>query len=393
VPQALPEEIVELRDNAFSQQEDEEQVYLDDPVREAGGYEKKKQAEKNQEEWIKHAVREPQERLLRYLHRVSDGRASRKYKPDHEDTDAAYSMASDMVKGKGGSLNKRFNALNQLSAIVNDPVPRYLPSYTGNTVRVFTSGYSLCTINKSLRRVLQPDWIELDLASAQLAIVAHDWGLNEVGEFLQSGGSIWDSLYDFMGWAEYRWGVPKKGAKPALKKGLYSAVFGAGKERIRKLMFSEYVSSAHYPGFLVYSNFLDRIFEHPLIKELMRSRKEQLRQIKEEGGAEDVFGETIKLTSETNTRSVLAQLAQARELQLLLPALDLADAELNRADSKGGSPRFWITLWQHDGFSIRVRDKTRRASIVSKFQEAVNGATGPYHTELEVDYPEKEFDD
>ena len=288
-------------------------------------------------------------------------------------------------------MNKRFNALNQLSAIANDPVPRYLPSYTGNTVRVFTSGYSLCTIDKSLRRVLQPDWIELDLASAQLAIVGQDWGLAEVTEFLESGGSIWDSLYDFMGWAEYRSGVPKKSAKPALKKGLYSAVFGGGKKKILDLMYSEYVSGVHYPGFLVYEGFLGSFFEHPLVRELMKARRGQLREIEQEEGAEDVFGETIKLKSGTNSRSVLAQLAQAQELQLLLPALDVAEAELDRAEEKGANARFWITLWQHDGFSIRVRDKSRRSTIVRKFQKAVNEATGPYQTELEVDYPEEEF--
>lgn len=390
VPDALSDDIIDLRDRAFYPGEDEDRVYLDYPIKSVTAKRKsrrKREDEKRQNEWVSQAVCEPQRRLLRYLYRSGKGRRSRKFKPDPERLNEAYKMAANPRR----SLPARFNALNQINAIENDPVPRYKPSYTGNTVRVFTSGYSLCTINKALRRTLQPGWIELDLASAQLAIVARDWGLAELSDFLEAGRSIWDELYDFMDWESYQGGVSKQCAKPVLKKGLYGAVFGASKEKIRNILYDTYTDSIHQPDFLIYEKFMDGMFDHPLISELMTERNRQLDAIEEEGGAVDAFDDEVRLDGTTDAPSVLAQLAQSRELQLLLPALDVAEAELERVKDTEEYPRFWIMLWQHDGFSINVRDQSRRATVVSDFQDAVNGATGPYHTELEVDFPESEL--
>lgn len=387
VPDSLSDDIVDLRDRALHLRVEEDRVYLDYPIKSVTPKRKstrKKEDEKRQDEWISQAVCEPQERLLRYLYRAGKGRRSRKFKPEDQPLTQAYEIATRDER----SLTARLNALNQLAAIKNDPVPRYKPSYSENTVRVFTSGYSLCTISKDLRRTLQPEWIELDLASAQLAIVAHDWGLAELSGFLEAGRNIWDDLYDFMDWESYQGGVSRQCAKPVLKKGLYGAVFGASKETIRSEMYDTYIDSTYYPGFLIYDDLIDRIFDHPLISELMKERNRQLDAIEEEGGAVDAFGDEVSLGGTTGAPSVLAQLAQSRELQLLLPALGVAEAELGRVEDTEEYPRFWIMLWQHDGFSINVRDQSRRATVVSDFQDAVNGATGPYHTELEVDFPE-----
>ena len=57
---------------------------------------------------------------------------------------------------------------------------------------------------------------------------------------------------------------------------------------------------------------------------------------------------------------MLAQLSQAREMQLLLPAIDFAEQRAN--DMR-------IVLWEHDGFSVHFRrdaqrnERTKRALL------------------------------
>ncbi|MCS3750581.1 hypothetical protein GGQ19_001750 [Salinibacter ruber] len=391
VLEALPDELLQMRIEALKPDADEDRVYFDYPIKSVNPTSRsrvKKKDEAKQEEWIRRALCIPQRHLLEYLHEVGKGDRSSKFRPKDEDLEHALRLAT----GTSKSIDARISALDQLSAIDRDPVPRYKPSYLGNTVRVFTSGYSYCNINKKLRQALQPDWIELDLASAQLAIVAHDWRVTEIEEFLRAGESIWKSLYDFMEW-EDECSVPMEVAKPSLKKGLYAAIFGAGKSTIRKEMYSTFVEGAFEVGIVASQRFMDRIFSHPLVKQLLRERENQIAEIEDNGKATDTFGREIRLSSDTDARSVLAQLAQAKELELLLPALDVAKSELHRADEAEESPRFWIVLWQHDGFSVHVRDQSRRDTYVKRFQEAVNSAVGDYHTRLEVDYPEGEFDD
>lgn len=382
---ALSNEIIDHRDSAFTREGDDKVSLMFDAeaAEKDRRRERKIAAQKAQRRWIEDALVEPQKRLLQYLIQVGMDKKSQRFTPDKEDVDRAFRKATSWTKP-----GRRFNALDQLMAIQNDPVPRYKPSYSGDTVRVFTAGHSLCTINKELRRILHPDWIELDLKSAQLAIVAEDWGVDRVKTFLRdSEKDIWRDLYDFMEWGSYGTGISFEHAKPALKKGLYATVFGAGRRVITVEIIHGYIDTSGRPDFLLTGEFVDRFLDHPLVKELLRARSEQLEEIKSEGGAQ-VFGEEIDCKKPRDAPSVLAQLAQARELKLLLPALGVAEEQMAKTKT-----RVWIPLWQHDGFSIKVSSskQKRREREVRRFKEAVNGETGPYQTELEVDYPEEEF--
>ena len=273
------------------------------------------------------------------------------------------------------SEEKQTQARMHLRAIADDPAPLYAPSPVGRTVRIFTPRPSLATIDSDLRQVLIPDWPELDLSSAQLAIAAKDWNLPSVRRFLDEGRSIWQSLYTHM-----QPGGPLAAVKPALKKGMYSTVFGAAKKNIVPFMQEARRSAqlAELP-----EEVAGRFLSHPLMKEVLRGRRVQKNQIGKDGGARDCFERWIDTTDggRLHTPSILAQLAQARELQLLSPAIHLA---LNEARSE--RPRFHITLWQHDGFSVKVRDEDRRDYHLRRLQEAVNERCQRlgYPTRLEV---------
>ena len=107
----------------------------------------------------------------------------------------------------------------------------------------------------------------------------------------------------------------------------------------------------------------ERFFENELIREAYAGRERELAVIRERGYAVDVFGR--KITTGANgygpaddldySRSILAQLNQARELWLLEPVIGLAEAEQAKA-----RPAFRLVLWQHDGFSVKYRSDAER---------------------------------
>jgi hypothetical protein len=89
------------------------------------------------------------------------------------------------------------------------------------------------------------------------------------------------------------------------------------------------------------------------------------------------FGEWIPYVESDGAKSVLAQLAQATEMALLLPAVELAE----------GTDEFQILLWQHDGFSVSFQNRSKRERWAGRITEAVNTEAGRLGipTELEVD--------
>ena len=101
-------------------------------------------------------------------------------------------------------------------------------------------------------------------------------------------------------------------------------------------------------------------------------------EVRRAGGATTVFGDRLHSDgSDDSLRSILAQEAQAMELWLLLPIVEMARS----------TDEFSIVLWQHDGFSAAFRDRSRARRWVGRFQEAVARRAGEQGiaTELEAE--------
>ena len=81
------------------------------------------------------------------------------------------------------------------------------------------------------------------------------------------------------------------------------------------------------------------------------------------------FNQTGKMpyTQRKRITSVMAQEVQMIEMAILTPIIDLAEKK---------SKNFVITLWQHDGFSVKFLDKSKRDKytkvIVNNFQSTIN---------------------
>ncbi|OZC02846.1 hypothetical protein BSZ36_07590 [Rubricoccus marinus] len=203
-----------------------------------------------------------------------------------------------------------------------------------------------------------PDAVELDLSSAHFAIAAKDWGLPDLYDFLSTGQSLWMPLLEHVGLP------PELRFKKVVKSGSYGVVYGAGERRIISDMQAEHEALT---GSQMPAEQASRLLTHPLIRETLEGRTRELESIREairdRGYVLDCFGKQISrgkngfghANERDFSRSILAQLNQARELRLMEPLLELAEAESRKA-----RPNWRIVLWQHDGVSIRATRRTEK---------------------------------
>lgn len=286
--------------------------------------------------------------------------------------DAARAVALSLCKlGKDGQRDAaatqaaQWHALRILHGLESDAQPLYKPSRTGKTARIFADGLSYLGLPKAVRRALMPDCPELDLSNAQLAIAARDWNVSEVQAFLSTGEKVWPEL-------ERHFDLEPDTHKPVLKSTLYALLFGMERGAIVRHLAH---GGAGEQGQGIGAEKAARLFDHPLIAALYAARERQLAALKETGHARTVFGQTFPVTDGASARSALAAQAQAVELWLLLPAVEL----LKR------TPDLTLVAWQHDGFTAHSSNATKTERYVRQLQDAVQAraeAAG-YFTRLE----------
>jgi len=237
-------------------------------------------------------------------------------------------------KARGYDGQRQVQAFLHLSQIQAQPKPFY--RFTEKTVRIQAINQGLQQIDSDLRDILTRNWTKLDLSSAQLGIAAREWGVESALDLLNNGESIWESLTDHMR-------VPME-AKPALKRGLYATIYGASRSAIPYIIAKE----AGKERIEMSDEQRDRFFTHIVIEELLSRREEQFKRIKSQGGDRDCYENWIDLDGREK-ESILSQLAQAREMWLLSPALELAKEELEEKTKP-----WQITLYLHDGFCVNL---------------------------------------
>lgn len=301
-----------------------------------------------------------------------NGRSARLYSLDAQKNIAdAWEAVETLPEGT------RRGARRHLRALERDPKPIY--RYNDITPRI-TAKTSLQTINSDLRGVLVGDeWTTYDLSSAQLAITAVDWGADEIADFLENGGDVWERFCE-------KSGLPFK-YKPVMKKALYSTAYGANPQNI----LSEHMADRAEEKGLEYraSDHGRRVMEVPLLKKLIEARDEEWKRIESEGGATDCFGRFLSLrklqenhdkSKSGAVRTVLSTCAQAKEMELLSPALDLALEEEEKARRS-----FQIALYEYDGFSVKYHRSEEHHH--GRIMDAVNRKCTQegYPTELEVE--------
>lgn len=222
-----------------------------------------------------------------------------------------------------------------LTSLFDFAQPLYRP--TLHSLRIFPFGENLLSLKREVRQAYTRDWVECDLRSAQLAIIAKLWDVPEVNEFLETGQSIWEYLANTLGLK----------LSPELKKALknqflYPLTFGRSKREMQSILTD--VFEKHFGV----SQAFETLFSLPLTRAIWRARAKQVRKYYKEHEVKTCFGDWLKLDykNRSHVLSLLAQQAQAVELKLLLSVVRAAQqfpAEVI------------LTAWQHDGFSLTSR--------------------------------------
>jgi hypothetical protein len=284
-----------------------------------------------------------QQVLTNYLHKLSNNHFSKILSDNLLDT---YKEATNIhVK------TKRDYQLSLLSSIQENLIPLYQHSKKGNTARVFAFNESILLLSKPLRHALCKGWCEFDLASAQLAIISQCWDIPFIRNYLNSGNKVWKDLAIHMGLDPLDVDI-----KGTLKDLLYSLVFGKTQKNLEKVVAA-----------LIGPEYVQLWLSHPVISTLLCAREVRMKQIKMVKSITTVYGKEVFITETTKAkinaqvRSALAQEAQALEFWLMQPVIDLA---LTTDD-------FVITLWQHDGCSIKFTDQSKQQRWINRILKVV----------------------
>jgi hypothetical protein len=252
--------------------------------------------------------------------------------------------------------HKRRHALVTLRAMLSQPQQFVGPSWRDRSRRVFPLHMGYGTLPREVAAVIGQEWFEADLVSSQLTIAAYTWHIPEVIAFLEAGQSIWDTLALALGTTLVM--------KPAIKKALYSLLYGAQRWTIARQL-QPIANERRISTVKLGELFLT----HPLISRLYAAREQQLQRIRKAGGAYDCYGKWVSVYEaeerhgrrRRNPRSVLAILAQAVEFKLLVPVLRIATT----------SQDFYITQWAHDGFCLAFVDQRRADSVIKRIEAGI----------------------
>lgn len=264
-----------------------------------------------------------------------------------------------------------------------------LPIYTTKrrTQRIVPHGDGLATAPSWVRRAVLSNCVEVDMSSAQLALVAALWDVPTVRAFLAAGTSFWDEVASWLN-AELPGGRYDHARhfdrlKGLLKVATYGICFGmkeknvarwrsprglGPKEKAERRRELAFVRTA----FGVKSKAVGEcLLSHPLVADLLAARSRRMDTVREAGSLTDVFGRTYVLGEtvgkrEVTVRSMLAAEAQAAEHFVMLRAAKPFVDEAARASA--GGPRVYpeaeIVLWQADGFTVRPRQREREGQWV-----------------------------
>ena len=359
----IPERILERHDEAMMEHFEKEFLLSGKKANDSNRRAMRKEMREEYEAYAPEL--DPPKDALQWA-RYLNGRSPRTFNALHERW-AEARLAASRLPSRGRS----HGAISALDKIALQPKPLY--RFGDRTARLQAPG-SITNLDSEIRPILYPDerWIELDLSKAQLAIAAKEWaqfdGISEedlsvtrqhLRGHLSGEIDLWEELMQAAG-------LEGRAGKYAIKRGTYAVVYGGG--------ITQGVGNAFRDGYKQRggqqppSGAFDGFREHPVISELLSVRERILSLIREEGKVEDCFGREIPFAGGDNPeRSVLAVVAQSREMHLMRPLLEAAQEEAAKSRAA-----FQIVLYQFDGVTIRVRQTSRIDSVVSRLTEAVN---------------------
>lgn len=277
----------------------------------------------------------------------------------NENADAAFQAVSQI-----DSEIVREQQLKILNAVLESPKPIYRPSKNGKTDRLFGYGANITNLKKEVRLSLTKDWIEFDLRSSQLAIVAKLWNIKELHDFLSdTTNSIWSNMYNYYGIINP---ISRKLLKDSLKERIYGIVFGESQDRIvNGKVVGDKVEDEGLDVELSRIGIVDggkKFVKHPLMKKLLKCRQGYMTSLIEGGYVKDAF-DILHEVNRKNVLSIMSRVAQSYEQMIIFSIFQL---------NYGNESDWTITLLQHDGVSIKFHDSEKKDAWIAKIVSHVN---------------------
>jgi hypothetical protein len=271
--------------------------------------------------------------------------------------------------------------------------------------------------SKAIPPMLGDRHVALDLSKAQLAMFArvaegeYDQDMSTTQEAL---ASHLDESDEFDMWASMRKSLDVQAGEAeeyAVKRGTYSAVYGASENTIKHNVSKEIAERTQYeyPD----REEIDGILSHPVIEEVLNAREEAYRHIKTDvrDGEQttDAFGRVldrrtfsdaneselhveqpaiIKAEKEEITdkaaRSLLAYIVQSVEVKTMWPVFEAAIQERER----DGEDRWRVLLYKYDEVILWVRYRRQVEQWTDYVRDLVAHHASRFNirTELEPEY-------
>jgi hypothetical protein len=284
-----------------------------------------------------------QAEILQYLHQ----RSLREFSPQKQAE--AYNYAQTLPPGVAKQVK------DKLATIFDYTKPIYHP--VSGCFRLYSPGLQF--LQTSVREILFPTMVDLDLKSCHAAILAKVLNLHKVNALLSSGQSIWNYLIDSMdiacnsqNYSDIKW---------TIKQAIYAICFGAGsrsvtadfKQHLQGFGFSKANASLYW----------QRFRKVDLVSELMEGtaawRNSMIKQ--------DVvgpLGEVYHPKNKKEARSVCFSYCSAYELLLIYPVYLYA---------KENPEELTVLLHSHDGVMVKFppRGKHKPEKVFQRVAKVV----------------------
>ncbi|HEX9951971.1 MAG TPA: hypothetical protein VGB53_09405 [Rubricoccaceae bacterium] len=250
--------------------------------------------------------------------------------------------------------------------------PKQVYQDVPNSTRIYPDGAGLNGLATEPRGVLLADLFKVDWAKAQFAVNAWLYGIGPVLDVLRGDGIQWRR---FTAWL----GLPDTDDADALvKRAIYALNYCAGDAEIIGTLtgFKPWLTGEgrHTPTGIDRAT-AESFLGEPLVKATREAMMGARTKVERDGGARDAFGNWIDLETvraslasqphKNPLNSVLAQVAQSWEVELMRPLVEILEEEAIKA-----RPNVAVAVWLWDGAYLYVRKRADAPAHLARIKRA-----------------------
>lgn len=187
---------------------------------------------------------------------------------------------------------KNAAARAQTSAVLRRLQGASVPYYTAvhNSYRLYQPVAGLQQLKREVRASLMRGCVDLDADALHIAIMAKQWGVQELQALLQDHGAkgFWRELTTFMAGRPLR-DVEQKAWKGVLKHGVYALGYGGGEAKIAEQIQAYDETCVVGSHFGSYEKVVARMKAMPQMDALFKAKDYWVKRISEEGGMRGAY--------------------------------------------------------------------------------------------------------